>query len=745
MRGPVGHQNEHAEWLMDAVEAVTAVACSAAPPEQQLRSACAAIVDHANAAGAWVLMAQEGHLSVLSGEAGDEALEALVQIPRSRETYYQTLARHVATVLNAGGKEPADFDGATGAATIIQREILMGQAAYDLACVPLLRGEGVIGALACLFPATPSRSAQELRDLRLVGRVVAMAAATVNGPLPVAGDNARLQALLPGLAGTFFVINQRGSIVDVKHGVSPVDLAKRATGGYAYDFQSDHFAESHEQAVRRGLAGETATCHIHLPAVGDGHHGARIIEERLMPVLSPHGHTMEVVGFARDVTEELRLREALREIQEHDRLTDCLTFDALRMRARSEIEHAQRHRVTLCFFSIEIDKNATGSHLMGQDAFGGLLQTVAGRIRRQLPRINMLARRSEHSFVAIAQLPAAHTSDAAALTLCTSIITALREPVITGRFEHFLNVSIGVALSPRDGDSAENLFAHADIAALHAQQAGRNQALVFGTGMAAVVTERLQLETRLHRAVDNEEFSLVFQPKVNLLDGSVSGVEALLRWINQKDVGPAQFIPIAEECGLITYIGEWVLRQACITAHRWARHGQRIPIAVNVSTRQLRDNNFHLIVKEVLEETGCDPALIELEVTEGVMLTNPAAAILSFSAMRDLGVSLSIDDFGTGFSNMSYLKSLPVNTIKIDRAFVRGLPDDPENAAISSAIVAMAKAMRMKVVAEGVEDLGSVKFLQQLRCDQVQGYYFSKPMVEADFLSWYRAYQLLAA
>jgi EAL domain-containing protein (putative c-di-GMP-specific phosphodiesterase class I)/GGDEF domain-containing protein len=432
------------------------------------------------------------------------------------------------------------------------------------------------------------------------------------------------------------------------------------------------------------------------------------------------------------------MSDTLRQLREHDPVTDCMTIGALREQAEREIADYEQQKIPLVFYTIEIEKFGTGIHLLGQSSFEELLQTVVARIRRQLPKLHFLARRGDHSFVAVARFD---TESQDGPSSASGIIQVLNDPIVTGRYEYFIAASVGYSSFPRDGGTLDEMLYNSDIAAMASARQRHNLALAFSPSMASEANERVRIETALHRAVDHEEFQLAYQPKVDLATGKVTGVEALIRWPGRNNMSPAKFIPIAEECGLISFIGEWALRQSCKVTMQWKRAGHHIPISVNVSTRQFQDSDFHDIVEEILKETGCEPALIELEVTEGVMIRDPEAAIEIFNKLKSLGLKISIDDFGMGFSSLSYLKNLPVDKLKIDRAFVAGLPHEKDNEAITIAIIAMAGAMGLRTVAEGVEDIECLEHLRAMGCDEIQGFYFSKPLFEKEFLSWLYAYE----
>jgi EAL domain-containing protein (putative c-di-GMP-specific phosphodiesterase class I) len=313
---------------------------------------------------------------------------------------------------------------------------------------------------------------------------------------------------------------------------------------------------------------------------------------------------------------------------------------------------------------------------------------------------------------------------------------ALAPPfTIEGR-ELFVTCSMGAALYPRDGADGETLLKHADIAMYRAKDTGRNAFQYHCADMNVKVNERLSLESRLRRALEKGEFTLHYQPIVETASGRIVAAEALLRWDHPEEgtIAPARFIPVAEETGLIIPIGEWVLDQACRQAREWRDRGARaLGLAVNLSARQFRQRDLAETVGRALQRHGLDPGLLHLELTESMVMQHIDEAMLVAQRLKALGVSLSLDDFGTGYSSLNYLKRFPVDTIKIDRSFVRGIPEHSDDAAIAAAVIAMARSLDIAVVAEGVELAAQFEFLGGRQCDQIQGYYISAPLAAGEF------------
>ena len=294
-----------------------------------------------------------------------------------------------------------------------------------------------------------------------------------------------------------------------------------------------------------------------------------------------------------------------------------------------------------------------------------------------------------------------------------------------------ITCSIGISIFPEHGTDGETLIKNADGAMHSAKEAGRNLVRFFTNEMNGQAAERLTLESGLRAALDRGEFFLVYQPQMEVSTGRITGFEALIRWKHPELglVPPDRFIPIAEDTGLILQIGEWVLRTACAQAKAW--HDDRlwaVPVAVNVSAVQFRQENFCALIRSVLQETGLSPQFLELELTESLLLSNVDRIFSVLQELREMGLMLSIDDFGTGYSSLSYLKQFRVNKLKIDRSFIRDIAFDSDDAAITAAIISMAKSLKLKVIAEGVETEAQISFLREHQCDEIQGYYLSKPI-----------------
>jgi predicted signal transduction protein with EAL and GGDEF domain len=311
------------------------------------------------------------------------------------------------------------------------------------------------------------------------------------------------------------------------------------------------------------------------------------------------------------------------------------------------------------------------------------------------------------------------------------IIAVLSEPMALDGHEVYVTPSIGISVYPHDGKSADDLLKNADMAMYYAKRNSKELYQFYNKSMNESALRRLTVETNLRKAIETDEFHLEYQPQIDVNTGQVIGVEALLRWENTQlgKMAPNDFIPLAEETGLIIPIGEWVLRTACKQAKTWRSDGINLArIAVNVSAVQFAEPGFATIVRQILEEVQLEPSVLELEVTENILMKNAELAVQTLGRLKEIGVKIAIDDFGTGYSSLSYLKQFPIDRLKIDKAFVKDVDSDPNDAAIAMAVIAMAGSMDMRVIAEGVENNNQLSFLREKQCDEVQGFLLSRPI-----------------
>lgn len=436
--------------------------------------------------------------------------------------------------------------------------------------------------------------------------------------------------------------------------------------------------------------------------------------------------------IARDVSERKHFETRLAHQAHHDALTGLPNRLLLHDRLGQALARAGREGKQVAVMFLDLDRFKNINDTLGHEVGDALLEGVAQRLTTCLRDGDTIARWGGDEFTLV--LPDLKWGQDA-VPAAEKVIEAISRPFVIGERELFVNVSIGITLYPSDEKSVEGLIKNADIAMYRAKEQGGNNYQFYRADMNARALERLALENSLRKALERQELLLYFQPQVDIVSGRVVGMEALVRW-RHPDLGlvsPAQFIPLAEETGLIVPIGEWVLREACRQNKAWRDAGYApLRMAVNLSARQFRQQNLVEITAAVLNESGLHPDGLELELTESYIMQNPETAITVLRDLKAMGVHLSIDDFGTGYSSLSYLKRFPIDTLKIDQSFVRDITTDPDDAAITSAIIAMAHTLKLEVVGEGVEAPEQLAFLKELGCDRMQGYFFSRPIPAED-------------
>jgi diguanylate cyclase (GGDEF)-like protein len=359
--------------------------------------------------------------------------------------------------------------------------------------------------------------------------------------------------------------------------------------------------------------------------------------------------------------------------------------------------------------------------------------SVAKRLLNSVEGIDLLARLEAAEFAIILQ-PVERMQDGA--RIAQTILDVISQPVVLEGYEIYVTSSIGIAFYPQDGMEAEELLKNANAAMYYAQQQGGNNYQFHKSEVSFISREQMALETSLRSALERSEFKVYYQPQVNIKTGKIIGAEALVRWHNSEKglVSPAEFIPMAEEMGLIISLGEWVLRTACRQIKMWQDTGfDNLRVAVNLSRRQFKQKNLSDRVSRILKETGLEPKYLELEITESLVMQNETEAALVLKQWQKLGIKISIDDFGTGYSSLSYLKDFPFEIIKIDKSFVSNITEDKKTAAITIAIIQLAHRLDLKVIAEGVETEEELDFLSKYECDEIQGYLFSRPLPASEF------------
>ena len=427
--------------------------------------------------------------------------------------------------------------------------------------------------------------------------------------------------------------------------------------------------------------------------------------------------------------------ERIRHLAHYDELTGLANRNMFGERLNHALAQAQRNHKPLTVLFIDLDRFKNVNDTLGHEAGDLALKEVSKRLLGCVRASDTVGRLGGDEFVAL--LEEIPPQPAHVTVVAERILAAIARPYMFDAQEFHLSASIGISTYPADSENAQSLLKNADIAMYRAKEQGKNNYQYYSAQMNVHSRERLALETDLRHALEHKEFVLHYQPKIDIVSGQITGMEALLRWQHPTKglIPPMQFIPLAEETGLIVPIGEWVLRTACAQNKACQELGlPPLRIAVNLSARQFVHENLLQEVSRVLGETALDPAALELEITESMMMQDPVHAVKLLTELKALGVYLSIDDFGTGYSSLGYLKRFPIDSLKIDRSFVQDLPRDADDAAITQAILAMAHSLKIRVIAEGVETVEQLRFLRDHGCDEMQGYYFSKPVPAHEFV-----------
>lgn len=465
----------------------------------------------------------------------------------------------------------------------------------------------------------------------------------------------------------------------------------------------------------------------------------RWLEDRARTARDAEGRALRLDGVATDISERKASDERIEYLANYDALTDLPNRNLLMNRLQQSLIRARRAHAKLGVLFLDIDRFKTINDSFGHPFGDSLLKEFARRLKLTVRDGDTVARLGGDEFVIILA-DIREPENAARLAL--RVLQAFALPVFADGRELHITTSIGVSVYPDDGDEPDLLLKHADVAMFRAKkEKGGNCFHCYTLEMGEKALEKVKLEHALHQALENNEFVLHYQPQLDLKTGRVISLEALIRW-NHPEMGaipPGRFIQLAEETGLIVSIGEWVLRTACAQVSAWRKEGFDLNIAVNVSGRQLEQKNMPLMVRSILASTGLDPSCLELELTESMLMNDSEGTILILNQLKAIGIKMSIDDFGTGFSSLSYLTRFPIDIIKIDQSFIADLDKKSEAASIVLTVIALAKALALHTVAEGVETIEQLDFLHANACDAMQGYFFSRPLPDIELLALLRS------
>ena len=546
-------------------------------------------------------------------------------------------------------------------------------------------------------------------------------------------SEAKNNALLNAMPDTLFVIRRNGEIVNFLAGNEAATMPEpRGDQLNIRDYLPEEIAQTWLESIRKVMRdGKARQCEFSLSHDDQTFH----YELQMVPYLNDL-----TLAIVREITDRKRTEEEVHRLAYFDTLTGLPNRQLFHQQLSGAIERASKNETKVAALYIDLDNFKRINDTLGHSFGDVVLKTIAKRLDQCIRADDCIARAdSKESRLHLARLGGDEfvailqdlESEDDAVVVADRIRNELTKPVEHLGHEFVVTSSIGVSLYPRDGDDLDTLLKNADVAMYQAKSAGRNSVRFYSGTMSLRSLERLELENGLRYAIQRDELDLHYQPKIDLETGELYGVEALLRWHHPErgDIPPSNFIPLAEECGLISSLGKWVLRNACHQIKVWQdRYQCSINVAVNVSSQQLFNNDFANIVLKEVFDVGLSPTSLQLELTETILMNDVNETIATLNKLRKAGTSLAMDDFGTGYSSLSYLNQLPIDTLKIDRSFVMDLETNRENAAICAAIIAMAHALDLKVVAEGVETEAQRKYLHKQRCDQIQGYLISKPL-----------------
>ncbi|OUS41372.1 hypothetical protein A9R00_01260 [Oleispira antarctica] len=461
---------------------------------------------------------------------------------------------------------------------------------------------------------------------------------------------------------------------------------------------------------------------------------------------SASGKVQNLIIIVSDITERKVIERRIHNLAYFDPLTGLPNRSQMHERLEEMVIDAQENDTHIAVLFLDLDRFKPINDSMGHPAGDRVLKEVATRLRASIKKQDLVSRMSGDEFtIAISEQKTADDAANTAVKIGERILHALQQPFLIEQRELFLTCSIGIAIFPHDGQTVTELLKNSDMAMYHAKDVGRNSVQFFDQEMNEKAVYLLEMENDLRYAIERQELELYYQPQYASADCSVQGVEALLRWHHHSKgmISPGHFIPIIEDTGLIIPIGEWVLRQACSDMAKWQQQGISINrIAVNVSARQFKEVDFIPLVQEVIRDSGIDPSQLELELTESILIDDLGRTLEALSQLRAMGVRMAIDDFGTGYSSLNYLKQFPVDTLKIDQSFIRNLPNNADDAQITRTIISMAHNLGLGVIAEGVETEQQLKFLQQVECEEIQGFYLSKPLPEPKLLEYMQKKEL---
>lgn len=605
---------------------------------------------------------------------------------------------------------------------------------------PIKTAGGILGVME-FFSGQPQHPDQEiLRSAQFIGRHIGQCFQRRQAEKALRESEAHFRSLVEQASDSFFVHDIEGRVMDVnQYGCDHLGYTRHELLAMNITSIDVDLSIAELKYLGDHIAGSAP---VALESRYQRKDGTTFPVEIRMGLIEIDGQR-HLLSLVRDVTERKELQDHIQHLAYHDALTSLPNRGMFNRHLNQAIAQAQRYQRGLAVLFIDLDRFKNINDTLGHDAGDKLLQEMAKRIISSLrgsdivARLDrakdMVARLGGDEFVVLIEevIDIGHVSH-----IARRILTSMVKEFLLGDQMIHVSASIGISVFPDDGRNEFSLMKHADIAMYRAKEKGRNNFQFYSTQMDLHSAELLALESGLRRALERDEFVLYYQAKVDTKSGRITGVEALVRWQHSTLglVSPVHFIRLAEESGLIVPLSQWVLRRACIQNQAWRQQGlPPLRTAVNLSPRQFSDDNLIEETAKTLRETGMDPSLLELEVTESMMMYNTEKTIQVLNEFRGMGIRIAIDDFGVGYSSLSHLKQFPIDIIKIDRSFIKDIPGDQSDEAITDAILAIGKSLKIKVVAEGVETARQLHFLRERGCEEIQGYFFSRPVSAKEF------------